>query len=392
MLIVAGHSTVSLSAVARLSTATGGPRPDGATIGITYSSLQKAAMTSTDSILRGYLSDNAAGASPQILDAVVAASAGPAAPYGNDALTAQMRAKMAAAFECDLDVFAVGTGSAANGIGLAALTRPWGSILAHADSHIQNDEAGAPEFFTDGSKIVLLGGEHSKIDPDELRAAVKVGVGDVHSVQASVLSITQVTETGSVYTIDELRELTTIARDAGLRIHMDGARFANALVALDVSPAEMTWKLGVDMLSFGATKNGALTSDAIVCFDPSLATELSFRHKRGGQLTSKMRFQAAQLDEYLTDDLWLDNARQANAMAARLREGIADVAGVTVTSEPGSNILFAIFSDELTEALHDRGFGFYANRWETGVVRIVVSYVHQAADIDAFVAAIRELA
>jgi len=349
-------------------------------------------MTLTDSILRGYLSDNAAGASPQILDAVVAASAGPAAPYGNDALTAQMRAKMAEVFECEVDVFAVGTGSAANGIGLAALTRPWGSILAHADSHIQNDEAGAPEFFTDGSKIVLLGGEHSKIDPAELRVAVKAGRGDVHSVQASVLSITQVTETGSVYTIDELRELTTIAREAGLRIHMDGARFTNALVALDVSPAEMTWKLGVDMLSFGATKNGALTADAVVCFDPSLATELSFRHKRGGQLTSKMRFQAAQLNAYLSNDLWLDNARQANAMAARLRAGIADVAGVTVTSEPGSNILFAIFADELTGALHDRGFGFYANRWEPGVVRIVVSFAHQAADIDEFVAAIRELA
>ncbi|TQO19458.1 L-threonine aldolase [Rhodoglobus vestalii] len=378
--------------MAALSVAPAGSRPDGASIGIPYSPLQKAAMTSIDSILRGYLSDNAAGASPQILDAVVAASAGPAAPYGNDALTAQMRAKMAAAFECDLDVFAAGTGSAANGIGLAALTRPWGSILAHADSHINNDEAGAPEFFTDGSKIVLLGGAHSKIDPDELRAAVNAGRGDVHSVQPSVLSITQVTETGSVYTINELRELTTIARDAGLRIHMDGARFTNALVALDVSPAEMTWKLGVDILSFGATKNGALTADAIVSFDPTLATELSFRHKRGGQLTSKMRFQTAQLDAYLTDDLWLENARQANAMAARLRAGIVDVAGVTVTNEPGSNILFAIFPDELSDALHDRGFGFYTDRWGPGIVRIVVSFVHQAVDIDEFVAAIRELA
>ncbi|QYH34558.1 low specificity L-threonine aldolase [Salinibacterium sp. M195] len=349
-------------------------------------------MTSTDSLLRGYLSDNAAGASPQILDAVVAASAGPSTPYGNDPLTAQMRAKMADAFECQLDVFPVGTGSAANGIGLAALTRPWGSILAHADSHIHNDEAGAPEFFTDGSKIVLLGGDHSKIDPDELRAAVKVGVGDVHSVQASVLSLTQVTETGSVYSIDELRELTSIAREAGLRVHMDGARFANALIALDVSPAEMTWKLGVDILSFGATKNGALTADAIVCFDPTLATELSFRHKRGGQLTSKMRFQSAQLDAYLTDDLWLDNARQSNAMAARLRAGIMDVAGVTVTSEPGSNILFALFPDELSAALLERGFGFYTDMGQHGMVRIVVSFVHVEEDIDAFIAAIRELA
>jgi len=349
-------------------------------------------MTPTDPILRAYMSDNAAGASPQILEALVAASVGPAGPYGNDALTAQMRATMAETFECELDVFAVGTGSAANGIGLAALTRPWGSVLAHADSHIQNDEAGAPEFFTDGSKIVLLGGAHSKIDPEELRVAVNAGRGDVHSVQPSVLSITQVTETGSVYSMDELRVLTAIAREAGLRIHMDGARFANALATLDVSPAEMTWKLGVDMLSFGATKNGALTADAIVCFDSSLATELSFRHKRGGQLTSKMRFQAAQLDAYLAHDLWLDNARHANAMAARLREGIADVAGVTVTNEPGSNILFAIFSEELTTALFERGFGFYANRWERGVVRIVVSFAHQAADIDEFVAAVRELA
>jgi threonine aldolase len=346
---------------------------------------------SNDPILRGYLSDNAAGASPEVIAAVTAASRGLAAPYGNDELSAVVREKFAAVFERDVDVFPVGTGSAANGIALAALTPPWGSILAHPDGHIDNDEAGAPEFFTNGAKIVLVDGAHSKIDPDLLRAAVSRRRGDVHSVQPSVVSLTQATETGSVYSLGELSELSTIAHDAGLRVHMDGARFANALVALDASPAEMTWKLGVDLLSFGATKNGTMTADAVVSFDPSLATELGFRHKRGGQLTSKMRFQTAQLDAYLTDDLWLRNARTANEMALRLRDGLRQLPAIEVLGDQEANILFCTFPPSLSAALHDRGFGFYDDRWEPGVVRIVVSFAHEAADVDAFLAAVREI-
>jgi threonine aldolase len=343
-------------------------------------------------VLRGYLSDNAVGASPEILAAVTSASAGLAAPYGGDRLSAAVADRFAAVFERPVDVFPVSTGSAANGIALAALTPPWGSILMHPDGHINNDEAGAPEFFTHGAKLVAVEGAHSKIDPDRLRAAVDRRRGDVHSVQPSVLSLTQATESGGVYTLDEIRELSTIAHDAGLRVHMDGARFANALVSLGATPAEMTWAIGVDVLAFGATKNGGMTADAIVSFDPALASELGYRHKRGGQLTSKMRFQAAQLDAYLTDDLWLRNAGQANAMARRLRDALAGVPGVSVLSDPTANILFCRFPPELSAALHADGYEFYDDRWEPGTVRLVVSYAHQHSDIDDFVGAIDRLA
>lgn len=348
-------------------------------------------MTSTDSVLRGYLSDNAAGASPEILTAMAAASAGLAVPYGNDELSRAVTKKFGTVFEHPVDVFPVGTGSAANGISLAALTPPWGSMLTHPDGHINNDEAGAPEFFSNGAKMVLVGGAGSKIDPDQLRAAANRKRGDVHSVQPSVVSLTQATESGGVYSLEEIRELAGIAHDAGLRVHMDGARFANALVSLGTTPAEMTWVSGVDVLSFGATKNGAMTADAIVSFDPSLATELSYRHKRGGQLTAKMRFQTAQLDAYLTDDLWLRNARQANTMAARLRDGLAGVPGVAVLGEPNANILFCEFPPDLAAALRVRGYAFY-DGWEPGTVRLVASFAHQPSDIDDFLNAIGHLA
>lgn len=335
-------------------------------------------------LLTGYLSDNAAGTSPEILDAVAHAARGLAAPYGNDSLSSSVTATLAEVFEHYVDVFPVGTGSAANGIAIAALTPPWGSVLTHPDGHINNDEAGAPEFFTDGAKMVLVDGPHSKIDPALLRIAVNRKRGDVHSVQPSVLSLTQATETGSVYTLDELAELSAIAHGAGLRVHMDGARFANALVALDVSPADMTWRLGVDVLSFGATKNGAMTADAIISFGPSLRTELAYRHKRGGQLTSKMRFQTAQLAAYVADDLWLRNARQANGMADRLRNGLTDLPGVRVLGASGANILFCSFPPLLSQALQSEGFTFYDDRWEPGIVRMVTSFAHQESDIDTF--------
>jgi threonine aldolase len=317
------------------------------------------------------------------------ASVGQAVPYGNDDLSQAVTEKLGVIFEHPVDVFPVGTGSAANGISLASLTPPWGSILAHPDGHINNDEAGAPEFFTNGAKMVLVDGADSKIDPEVLRVAVNRKRGDVHSVQPSVVSLTHATESGSVYTLDQLGELSAIAHDAGLRVHMDGARFANALVSLDATPAEMTWRLGVDVVSFGATKNGTMTADAIVSFDPTLATELAYRHKRGGQLTSKMRFQTAQLDAYLTDDLWLRNARQANAMAARLRDGLVGVPGVTVLGDLQANILFCHFPPELSAALHDRGYAFYDDRWDPGTVRLVISFAHQQSDIDDFLSAMR---
>jgi threonine aldolase len=294
-------------------------------------------------------------------------------------------------FDRDVDLLPVSTGSAANALSLAALTPPWGSVLCHRDSHINNDECGAPEFFTGGAKLIALGGENAKIDADELQAAVHRKVGDVHSAQPSVLSLTQATETGAVYTPAEIGHLAGIAKHAGLRVHMDGARLANAVAALGCNPAELTWRAGVDMLSFGATKNGAITTDAIVVFDRSVTTELSFRTKRAGQLAAKMRFAAAQLDAYLADDLWLRNARHANAMTARLEEGLKSIPDTRLAGTPQANILFCRLSQQVIDGLLDEGYGFYHGRWEPGVVRFVTSFATTTHDVDELVHAVRRL-
>ena len=338
---------------------------------------------------RAFISDNMAGASPRIAQAVADAAAGQVLPYGNDPFTDGARRRLAEIFERDVDLFPVSTGSAANGLSLAALTPPWGSVLAHPDSHIHHDECGAPEFFTNGAKLVAVPGPDSKIDPEALRAAVRRRAGDIHSVQPSAVSISQATESGSVYTLEEIRALSAIAKDAGLRVHMDGARFANALDHLGASPAEMTWKAGIDVLSFGATKNGAMTADAIVSFDPALATELAFRAKRAGQLASKMRFHAVQIDAYLTDGLWLRNARQANAMATRLGDGLKAIPGTGLLATPQANILFCRLPQQVTDGLLAEGYAFYHDRWEPGIVRFVTAFSHGADDIDQLLDAVR---
>ncbi|MER5787953.1 low specificity L-threonine aldolase [Streptomyces sp. NPDC001980] len=344
--------------------------------------------TATTPSGRAFISDNMAGASPQIARAVADAVAGQVLPYGNDPVTDSARRRLGEIFERDVDVFPVSTGSAANGLSLAALTPPWGSVLSHPGSHINHDECGAPEFFTHGAKLVGVPGPDSKIDPDALQQAVRRRAGDVHSVQPSVVSISQATESGSVYTLEEIRRLSAIAKDAGLRVHMDGARFANALDHIGATPAEMTWQAGIDVLSFGATKNGGMTADAIVSFDPALATELAFRTKRAGQLTSKMRFQTAQLDAYLTDGLWLHNARQANAMAARLGEGLKAIPGTGLLATPQANIVFCRLPQHVTEGLLAEGYAFYHDRWEPGIVRFVTAFSHTPEDIDQLIDAV----
>jgi threonine aldolase len=289
-------------------------------------------------------------------------------------------------------MLAVSTGTAANALCLAALTPPWGAVLCHLDSHINSDECGAPEFFTGAAKLVPLPGSDAKVDPDQLRAATRRQVGDAHSLQPATLSITQATETGALYTLKEIRQLTGVAKDAGLCVHMDGARFANAVAALGCPPAEMTWRAGVDLLSYGATKNGAVTADVIVVFDHALTTELAFRVKRSGQLASKMRFHTAQLDAYFTDDLWLHNARHANAMAARLTAAIRSIAGVGVLGAAQANIIFCQLSQYIIDRLLGDGYSFYHDRWGSGVVRFVTSFATTADDIDDLVQAIRGLA
>jgi threonine aldolase len=340
---------------------------------------------------RSFTSDNTAGGAPEIMAAVAAAASGHAPPYGTDSWTSSARRRFSEVFDCDVDLLPVATGSAANALSLAALTPPWGSVLCHRDSHINNDECGAPEFFTAGAKLVALGGENAKIDADDLQAAVHRKVGDVHSVQPSVLSLTQATETGAVYLPAEIKHLACIAKNAGLRVHMDGARLANAVAALGCNPAELTWRAGVDVLSFGAIKNGSITADAIVVFDRSLTTELSFRVKRAGQLAAKMRFAAAQLDAYLADDLWLRNARHANAMTARLEAGLKSIPGTLVAGRPEANLLFCRLPQRVIEGLLDQGYDFYHGRWEPGVVRFVTSFSTTARDVEDLVHAVRRL-
>jgi threonine aldolase len=338
---------------------------------------------------RVFSSDNTAGVSPAILAAMVEQSSGRAAPYGDDPVTARVAERLRELFECDLDVLIVSTGSAANGLALAAFTPPWGAVLCHTDSHVNNDEAGAPEFFTNGAKLVPLPGTDAKLAPAALSAAVVRGRGVVHSVQPAVVSVTQATETGSVYSLDELSELGSIAHDAGLAVHMDGARFTNALVALNVSPADMTWRSGVDILSFGATKNGTMNAEAIIVFDRSKTEGLRFRQKRAGQLASKMRFQSVQLDAYLADDLWLDNARHANAMAEHLAHGLARIPGVEVLGTPRANMLFATLPEPVFHSLLTSGFSFYHDESEPGRARFVTAFNTTEADVDDLLEATR---
>jgi threonine aldolase len=333
-----------------------------------------------------FCSDNVAGASPEILEALVTANAGAAMPYGDDTLTQQVAARIQALFETDAEILLMSTGSSANALALATMTPPYGAVYCHPDSHVNVDECGAPEFFTGGAKLVPVGGPQGKIAPDALAAAV-TGAGVVHHVQPAAVSITQVTEAGTIYSPDEIRALAAICREHGLKLHMDGARFANAVEALGCSPAEASHRLGVDALSFGATKNGALCAEAILFFDAALARDAGYRRKRAGHLFSKMRFLAAQWDAYLANDLWRRNARHANAMAASLAAGLSVLPGVKLEHPVEANELFVRMPHAMIEGILAQGFMFY--RWEPEgtLVRLVTAFDTDPGAVEAFLAA-----
>lgn len=339
-----------------------------------------------------FKSDNIAGASPEVMQALMECVAGQANPYGGDDLTARVERKLAELFECELSVFLVPTGTAANALCLATMTPPWGNVYCHPGSHINNDECGAPEFYTGGAKLVAVDGPSAKIDVAALRALTRARAGDVHSTQPASVSITQATEVGSVYSLDEIGAIGEVCKASSVRLHMDGSRFANALVTLGCSPADMTWKAGVDALSLGATKNGVPAAEAIVLFDASLSKEMAFRRKRAGHLFSKMRFLSAQIGAYLSDDLWLRNARQANAMARQMVDGFGQIDGVEVFGAPEANIIFCRLPVAMIAGLHDEGFGFYHDRWGPGVVRFVTSFETTRADVDHLLASMKRLA
>jgi len=343
-----------------------------------------------------FASDNTAGIAPQILAAIGNANEGFALGYGNDAWTRAVEARIAETFEHEVAVFLVPTGTAANALSVAHLSPPWGALVCHAESHLAVDECGAPEFFGGGLKLLALQGEGAKIAPDTLAAALALGRGAPHSVTPSVLSLTQATEVGTVYTPAETRALADIAHARGLAVHMDGARFGNAVVRLGATPAQATWQAGVDVLSFGATKGGAMAAEAIVFFDPARAAGMDSRRKRGGHLVSKHRFAAAQLEAYLREGLWLRLARHANAAADRLAARLAELQ-IHAVWPVEANEVFVALPNEADARLKAAGATYYP--WPTEslphhavvgddrvLVRLVTSFATTDVEIDRFAA------
>jgi threonine aldolase len=336
-----------------------------------------------------FKSDNYWGVHPSILDAIVAANTGSAGSYGHDTYSEALRVRLSQIFEREVSVFLVGTGTVSNSLALAALCPSYASIFCSKEAHINTDECNAPALFTSGSKIVAASSSPSKIDLEFVRAAIAHSANKVpHTNPPRAISITQSTELGRVYSIEEMKAISEVAKQAGLRIHLDGARFANALVFLGCTPAEMTWKVGVDIVSFGVTKNGGLMGEAIVIFDPMLAKDFEFLHKRAGQLLSKTRFFAAQIIAYLKDDLWLNMAKNANSMAKRLAAGIAEIPNLKITVPVEANEIFVQMPSEIASKLWEQGFEFYS--WDDGVYRLVTSWATTEEMVTNFLAALKE--
>ena len=306
-----------------------------------------------------FASDNAGPVHPRILHRVVRANDGYAMPYGKDPIMDEVRDAIRTAFEApEAAVYLVATGTAANALALATYCQPWQTIFCSEVAHIHEDECNAPEFFAGGAKLKVIPTD-DVMTPEALRAAIAPhDPGDVHSAQRGPVSITQVTERGSVHSLGNLRGLTAVAKEYDLPVHLDGARFANAMVALNCSPAEMTWKAGVDVVSFGGTKNGCMGVEAVIFFDPSRAWEFELRRKRGAHLFSKHRFLSAQMAGYLQGDLWIDNARAANDNAAYLAQGLR-AAGAEFLHEPQAHMVFARFPRRVHRKLHEAGARYY---------------------------------
>ncbi len=338
----------------------------------------------TEAVTIDLRSDNTAGAEPYVLEALAAVADGTSSSYGEDEVTSRLRDRVSEVFEREAFVFGVVSGTAANALGISALCPPWGAVVCHTEAHIRVNEAAATSMFSGGAAIIGLPDDGPLLTPDAVRAHLEAtGWGDPHRSQPAVLSVTQATELGAVYPVAQVAELAKIAHARGMRVHMDGARFANAVVALGCTPAQTTWRAGVDLLTLGATKNGTMTADAIVTFDPAVAAELTFRLKRAGHVASKGRFVAAQLDAYLTDDRWLASARRANAAMARLVAGLAD-RGYHPRPAAEANIAFVAMPPERSRAWAAAGVEFY--EIEPGLIRLVTSWATTAEDVDTALA------
>jgi len=336
-----------------------------------------------------FASDNVAGACPEVLDAILKANDGDSAPYGNDDWSKILQEKFSEIFEKEVIVYPTVSGTAANALALSALTPVFGNIYCHKLSHINTDECGAPEFYTGGAKLVTLKGVNGKITPQELTDNVG-GIGVVHHTQPSVVSITQLCETGEAYQLDEISAISETAHKHNLKIHMDGARFANALVSLTATPAEMTWKSGIDVLSFGATKNGCIAAEAIIFFKPELVGNLPFLMKRSGHLLSKMRFVSAQLDAYISNDVWLRNAKHANQMGKKLSEGLNSNPKIELAYPTQANEVFVKFPRPVIEHLNSEGYKMNEEELDGKAVRLVAAWNTKASDVDQLLRTIFE--
>jgi threonine aldolase len=335
-----------------------------------------------------YRSDNTGRAAPEILDAMVRANSGTALGYGADEWTARLQERFGELFETRVRVFPVATGTAANALSLAAASPSWGLVYCSEAAHINTSEANAAGFFGGGLKLVPVAGTDGRIEAEALaRTLAAIQPGQIHRGQPVAVSLTQATDLGAVYRLDQIRAIAEAGKQRGLKLHMDGARFANALARLDCSPAEMTWRAGVDILSFGVTKNGGLLCDAILVFDHSLADGLAVQLRRAGQVWSKMRFASAQLMAYVENGLWLSMARASNAIAGRIAAGIAGIPGVRLIAPVEANEVFLDMPSAALDALEADGFQFYRRSATLG--RFVCRFDATEAEADALVAAVR---
>ncbi|MEW6159774.1 MAG: low specificity L-threonine aldolase [Verrucomicrobiota bacterium] len=338
---------------------------------------------------RQFASDNNAGICPEAWAALAEANQGHAKGYGDDPWTNQASDLIRQVFETDCEVYFVFNGTAANSLALASLCQSYHSILCHEIAHVETDECGAPEFFSNGTKVLLMPGEHGKIDPASIERMVKRRT-DIHYPKPRVVSVTQATEVGTVYSVNELKAIWAKARELDLHVHMDGARFANAVASLGVPPKEITWQAGVDVLCFGGTKNGTHVGDAVVFFDRDLADEFDYRCKQAGQLASKMRFLAAPWVGMLQNGAWLRHAAHANEMAALLHDELKQIAEVTILFPRQANSVFAELPPAIIKALWAKGWAFYTFIGKGGC-RFMCSWDTQPEDVHEFIADLKEL-
>ena len=348
-----------------------------------------------------FASDNVYGVHPRILESLSAANAATAQSYAGDDFSKRAQAKLCEVFECEVKAFLVTTGTAANGLALSAIAPGYGAVICHGEAHICCDECNSPEFFTGGAKLIGIHGPGGKITPAQIEKVLKGFIRGEHDPKPRGVSLTNATELGTVYSPAEVKAVADSIHSRGMKLHMDGSRFANAVAGLGCSPAELTWKAGVDVMSFGATKNGAMMLEAVVFFDTSLAEDFLFRRMRAGQLVSKSRYLGAQMLAYLEDDLWLASARAANGLAAKLAKGLQAVKGVRIPNPVQANEVFAVIPRPLNDSLLKAGAKFYdwmpdslgsAIGEDEIFVRFVLSFATPPDDVDCFIKLAAELA